>query len=156
MVGRLPAWVSQHVSQIATEGGRADVIQAILGAGGVSQRTSALRGALLRADEALERANERRLSGTANLTNVCWPGTYLHDGVCQACEIGFYKEYFSDDARNCSLCPAGTFNTKVEQTTCLPCDIGKLASPDRTHCIDCKAGGYNFNNSVRGYIYIHH
>ena len=86
-------------------------------------------------------------------TIQCGTGTFFDGTVCTECSIGRHQP-INDDGwkppwpRNCSLCPAGTFNTHPGQISCSTCDIGKLSSPQRTYCIDCKAGGYNFEDKV--------
>ena len=96
---------------------------------------------------------------TMEPTPGCLPGEFLIDGAgCFQCEIGRYQEHNMQSAgasgvpfpSNCSLCPLGSFNTRVGLASCRTCDIGRVATDDRTSCTDCKAGGYTYMNRVRG------
>lgn len=82
-------------------------------------------------------------------TVYCRSGTY-YDGVqCVPCDIGHFSQNNNGTApwpHNCSLCPAGQFNTLVGSPSCEACDIGKLSVPARTFCKDCQAGEYSYND----------
>jgi len=69
------------------------------------------------------------------------------NAVCVPCGIG----RSSDTDRppwplNCTLCPAGRYNTNVGSAACLDCASGKISSEDRSVCKDCSPGKYSKND----------
>ena len=87
-------------------------------------------------------------------TMNCGPGQYISGTMCVDCNTpGRYAYTLSPPwATSCDLCKSGRYSQGPDATTgayssCLPCPVGKLSSPDRTLCTDCVAGQYAFNAS---------
>ena len=65
------------------------------------------------------------------------------DGLsCHACHLGRFNNHSTGPPwpRECDSCPAGYVSTKLGQSVCTECPIGKIANDDRTICADCEAG----------------
>jgi hypothetical protein len=79
----------------------------------------------------------------------CTAGQSFDGVLCLPCTIGRFQphEEGAPWPQSCRKCPTGKFNTQLGAAECFLCSPGKLSSPDRSYCEDCKAGEYNFNNT---------
>jgi hypothetical protein len=83
-------------------------------------------------------------------TVTCISGQYLDpsNNNCQYCIAGRYSIIDSlPYPTQCTLCPAGTYNSGMGSSSCTTCAEGKLSHADRTYCGACGAGEYAYNNT---------
>ena len=71
----------------------------------------------------------------------CKPGFYLHNDACIICNIGAFKDTYSNGS--CTLCPNATFQNEPGQTTCKNCSEGRWSLEGAFECEACgvNAGG---------------
>jgi len=77
--------------------------------------------------------------------------------TCVPCNPGSYSGSFSVDGMilncsrycnlgfcpigvNCTLCPTGTFNDKLNASSCLSCGVGKVSQRGSLNCTSCQPG----------------
>eukprot|EP00946_MAST-07B_sp_MAST-7B-sp1_P000764 g764.t1 len=74
----------------------------------------------------------------------CGAGKFGEEGpVCTDCDAGRYRDGNTNSSLWCEACPAGFYQDKIGQASCLPCMPGEFQDKNNSaNCIKCKKGRF--------------
>ena len=83
---------------------------------------------------------------TECIRDGCLDGQRLDGETCYDCDIG----RFSNDGKQCKVCPTGFYGNSIKQSECEECDSGKFNDVEEANeCQDCPLGQFSEGGSVK-------